>query len=93
MYTTTAPTLTASRVARALACALVMLTAYAVQECAHLIRTAARLARTAWHWLNARHDFGNEEGQILWTGWQALGASACALAFALFLSIDWDALV
>lgn len=42
-----------------------------------------------YSWLNATHDFSNEEGEIKLTGWQYLKFMAIAAIAAIFLSISY----
>lgn len=82
MTTTTTRTITAAQVTAALAAALLLLVTYTAQ------RTATAY-RTARHWLNTRHNFGNEEGDILLTGWQYSGLAILVALVVFALSIKY----
>lgn len=84
-YTTTAPQITTAEALNALQ----ILTAYTKQTTAHALRVARRAALIARLWLTDRHDFGNEEGAIISTGWQYLGIGAAVVFGGLLLSIQY----
>lgn len=63
---------------------------YLWQTFRNACRMAHKLARIALHWLRTSHDFSNEEGEIILTGWQYIGVAFAVTAFALLVSIDWD---
>ena len=81
-YTTTTPAITTAEALNALH----VLTQYTTQATAHTFRHACRLAQSARQWLNTRHDFSNEEGAILLTGWQYLGIVAGVCLAAVLIS-------
>lgn len=88
--TTHAPAaITAAQVLHALAHCADLCARFAGQRTARAIQYATHTVRGAWRWLNARHDFGNEEGEIIWSGWQYVGACAVVLAACVLLSIQW----
>lgn len=85
----TPPSVTAAQVARALAHAAALLTVYIIQTAATAARTAYRIARMAWHWLNTRHDFDPcHDEPVIMTGWQYVGLSIVASIIMIALSID-----
>lgn len=81
-YTTTTPAITTAEALNALQ----VLTTYAAQATAHTFRHACRLAHAVREWLHTRHDFSNEEGEILLTGWQYLGIVSGVCLAAVLIS-------
>ena len=61
---------------------------FVIQCAVKTAKTAGRVARIAWRWLNTRHLFGDDSEAVTLTGWQYLGVGAVALAFFLLLSIS-----
>lgn len=93
-YTTTAPTLTASAVITALVGSLALVGLYLIQQTAHALRIACRLANACAEWLRSSHNFTPGETdpaeRVTLTGWQYIGVAFAVTLFALVLSIDWD---
>ena len=88
---TTAPTLTASAVITALCGSLALVGLYLIQQTAHALRIACRLAQQVAKWLRSSHTFAEEDGErVTLTGWQYIGFAFAVTLFALVLSIDWD---
>lgn len=50
---------------------------------------ARRLVRLANAWLNTKHNFGDNEDDLILTGWQYLGVGVLTCLICLLLSIDW----
>ncbi len=92
---TAAPTLTASAVITALCGSLALVGLYLIQQTAHALRIACRLAHSVAKWLRSSHTFadGDESERVTLTGWQYIGVAFAVCACALLLSIDWDHLV
>ena len=93
-YTTTAPTLTASAVIAAVCGSLALVGLYLIQQTAHALRIACRLAQQVAKWLRSSHNFTPYEQdpaeRVTLTGWQYIGFAFAVTLFALVLSIDWD---
>ena len=91
-YTTAQP-LTATAVITALVGSLALVGLYLIQQTAHALRIACRLAQQVAKWLRSSHTFADDEDpaeRVTLTGWQYIGFAFAVSLFALFVSIDWD---
>ena len=90
-YTTAQP-LTATAVITALVGSLALVGLYLIQQTAHALRIACRLAKACAEWLRSSHTFADEDPaeRVTLTGWQYIGFAFAVTLFALVLSIDWD---
>lgn len=90
-YTTAQP-LTASAVITALCGSLALVGLYLIQQTAHALRIACRLAKACAKWLRSSHTFaeGDESERVTLTGWQYIGFAFAVTLFALVVSIDWE---
>ena len=94
-YTTAQP-LTATAVITALCQSLALVGLYLIQQTAHALRIACRLAKACAEWLRSSHTFADDEDpaeRVTLTGWQYIGVAFVVTLFALVVSIDWDHLV
>lgn len=66
---------------------LVRLHVDGVQGTAKAAKTAGKVSRIVWRWLNTRHLFGDDSEAVTLTGWQYLGVGAVAIAFFLLFAI------
>lgn len=87
--TPTAPQVSASDVAKSFGKCCAICLVYVLQRMAQAFGMAQRAALRACQWLNSRHDFSNEEGPVIMTGWQYLGFSVLVMFVAMVLSIEW----
>ena len=62
---------------------------FIVQGTAKTAKTAWKVSRIAWRWLNTRHLFGDDSEAVTLTGWQYLGFAAAAIACGLLFSIKF----
>lgn len=60
---------------------------------AKVAKTILRTMLAVKTWLNTRHDFSNEEGEIHMTGWQFVGFGLLTSVFAILLCIDWESVI
>lgn len=60
---------------------------FIVQGTAKTAKTAGKVSRIAWRWLNTRHLFGDDSEAVTLTGWQYLGVGAVTIAFFLLFAI------
>lgn len=81
--------ITSREVLEALAKCLTLCALFISQGTAKTARTAGRLARISWRWLNTRHLFGDDSEAVTLTGWQYLGVAAVAIACGLLFSIKF----
>lgn len=92
-YTTAQP-LTATAVITALCGSIALVGLYIIQQTAHALRIACRLAKACAEWLRSSHNFTPGETdpaeRVTLTGWQYIGVAFAVIAFALLVSIDWD---
>lgn len=85
--------LTVKKILFALCGSLALVALYLIQQSAHALRIACRLAKACAEWLRSSHTFADDEDpaeRVTLTGWQYIGVAFAVTLFALVLSIDWD---
>ena len=68
---------------------LVVCVVYALQRMACALGMMQRWLLKACAWLNSRHNFGDEDGAVIMTGWQYLGFGTVVMVVSMILSIKW----
>lgn len=62
---------------------------FIIQGAAKTAKTAGKVSRIAWRWLNTRHLFGDDSEAVTLTGWQYLGVGTVTIAFFLLFAIKF----